>query len=589
MKLQARHLISSLLALALVALSLSFTSGTAQASSSYSSYVTSYTLKVRSKASTHYRTLRTLNMGNKVTVTSKYGKYSRIKYGNTTGYVQTQHLSRSKYKSYSAYVTSYTLKVRSKASVHYSTKRTLNMANKVTVLGKGNKYALIKYGSTTGYVQNIHLNKSKFKSLSAYVTSYTLKVRSAASVHYTLQSTLAMGNKVTVLGKGNKYALISYGGKTGYVQNIHLNSQAFRSYNAYVTSNTLKIRDNASVHYNILSTMKKTDQVSVTGYGNKYAQVIRNGIKGYVQKKYLSTTKPLSYDVQPITVYQAYIGYDKLKVFQEPLKNAAVIGTLREKTKVNVIGQSGDWRKIQYESLVGFVDKKYLETDLNHFNPPTTSTSDFGVDISHYQGSVDVNAIKNAGNRFIIVKATEGPDYKTDRNRFFDDAYFESNAVSASKIGLNVHAYYFFRATNEDEARNEASHFINVINNARNKGAKIQYLFLDVETTNGVSKDQLTKNVLAFLAQMRANGMNQLGIYSGLSFYNNSLDLPQIVESQKNQSSKFLVWLSRYRGKDSYLGPGFTADIWQYTSYGTSSGVVGAVDKDIWYYTVNGL
>ncbi|SFG55303.1 SH3 domain-containing protein [Sporolactobacillus nakayamae] len=519
MKLQASHLISGLLALALVALSLSFTSGTAQASSSYSSYVTSYTLKVRSKASTHYRTLRTLNMGNKVTVTSKYGKYSRIKYGNTTGYVQTQHLSRSKYKSYSAYVTSYTLKVRSKASVHYSTKRTLNMANKVTVLGKGNKYALIKYGSTTGYVQNIHLNKSKFKSLSAYVTSYTLKVRSAASVHYTLQSTLAMGNKVTVLGKGNKYALISYGGKTGYVQNIHLNSQAFRSYNAYVTSNTLKIRDNASVHYTTRLIMAVNNRVTVTGKGNKYAQVKFGNITGYVQAKYLTTTQPAAYGNQP--------------------------------------------------------------TD-----PPVTDGSQFGLDISHYQndagkGQIDFNAIKQDGNSFIIAKASEGGG---------TDGTFVGNAVGAHNAGLTVNAYHFFRATDVAGAQNEANVFSNQIRTANAQGAPIHYLFIDVETQNGVDKDTLTNNVIAFLNQMRANGFNQLGIYSNLYFFNTYINLPNIVNSQAGQS-KLLIWLSRYRGQETNQGPGanFDVDIWQYTSSGSSSGIIGAVDKNIWYYTVNGL
>ncbi|MCO7124276.1 SH3 domain-containing protein [Sporolactobacillus shoreicorticis] len=519
MKHRARYLISGLLAMALVALSLSFTGGTAQASSSYSSYVTSYTLKVRSKASTHYRTLRTLSMGNKVTVTSRSGKYSRIKYGNTTGYVQTQHLSRSKFKSYSAYVTSYTLKMRSNASVHYSTKRTLNMANKVTVLGKGKKYALVSYGGTTGYVQNIHLNKSKFKSLSAYVTSYTLKIRNNASVHYSVRHTLTMGNKVTVLGKGKKYALVNYGGKTGYVQNIHLNSQPFRAYNAYVTSNTLKIRNNPSVHYTTRLILAVNNRVTITGKGKKYAQVKFGNVSGYVQAKYLTTTQPAASSNQP--------------------------------------------------------------TD-----PPVTSGSQFGLDISHYQndagnGTIDFNAIKQDGNRFIIAKASEGGN---------TDSTFVSNAVGAKNAGLTVNAYHFFRGSDEAGSRNEANVFSKQIRTANAQGVSLHYLFIDVETTNGVDKQTLTNNVKAFIDQMRKNGFNQLGIYSNLSFYNNKIDLPNVVAAQPSQP-KFLIWLARYRGQETQQGPGanFDVDIWQYTSSGSSSGIVGAVDKDIWYYTINGL
>lgn len=519
MKIHARKIVSGLLLLALVMLSLSFTSGTAQASSSYSSYVTSYTLKVRSKASTQFKTLRTLNMGNKVTVTSQSGKYSRIKYGGTTGYVQTQHLSRSAFKSYSAYVTSYTLKMRNNASVHYSTNRTLNMANKVTVLGKGNKYALVSYGGTTGYVQNIHLNKSKFKSLSAYVTSYTLKVRDNASVHYSVRRTLNMSDQVSVIGKGKKYALISYGGTTGYVQNVHLNSQQFKAYNAYVTSNTLKIRNNASVHYTTRQTMTVNNRVTVLGKGNKYALVKFGNVTGYVQAKYLTTTQPAAYGNQP--------------------------------------------------------------TD-----PPVTDGSQFGLDISHYQndagnGQIDFNAIKQDGNSFIIAKASEGGG---------TDGTFVSNAIGAKNAGLTVNAYHFFRASDVAGAQNEANVFSNQIRAANAQGAPIHYLFIDVETQNGVDKDTLTNNVIAFLNQMRANGFNQLGIYSNLYFFNTYINLPNIVSSQAGQS-KLLIWLSRYRGQETNQGPGanFDVDIWQYTSSGTSSGVVGAVDKDIWYYTINGL
>jgi GH25 family lysozyme M1 (1,4-beta-N-acetylmuramidase) len=454
-KQRARRFITGFLFLTLVILSLSFSVGdTTHASSSYSSYVTSYTLKVRSKASTHYRTLRTLAMGNKVTVTSKVGKYSRIKYGSTTGYVQTQYLSRSKYKSFSAYVTSYTLKVRSQASVHYSTKRTL-----------------------------------------------------------------AMGNKVTVLGKGNKYALVSYGGTTGYVQNIYLNTRRFQAYNAYVTSNTLKIRSNASVHYSTKLVMMINNRVTVTGKGNKYAQVKFGNISGYVQARYLTTVQPVSYGNQP--------------------------------------------------------------TD-----PPRTNGSQFGLDISHYQndagnGQIDFNAIKQDGNSFIIAKASEGGG---------TDDMFVDNAVAANQAGLTVDAYHFFRATDIPGAQNEANVFSNQIHAANAKGVQVHYLFVDVETTNGVDKDTLTNNVLAFINQMRANGFNQLGIYSNLAFFNGSVDLPKITAAQPAQP-KFLVWLARYRGQDTYQGPGanFNVDIWQYTSSGSSSGVVGAVDKNIWYYTINGL
>ncbi|MFT8318613.1 MAG: GH25 family lysozyme [Sporolactobacillus sp.] len=416
--------------------------------------------------------------------------------------------------SYSAYVTTYTLKIRSRASTHYRTLRTLAMTNKVSVIGRSGKYSRVRYGSTTGYVQAQYLNRSKFQSQTGYVTSYTLKMRSQASIHYTTRRTLAMANKVTVIGKGNKYALIQYGGTTGYVRNACLNRSAFHSYTAYVTSPTLKIRTQASTHYKVRRTLSRNQSVTVLGKGNKYALVRSSSTSGYVQNRYLTTTKPVSYDRTPS-------------------------------------------------------------------DPPTTASSQFGIDISHYQNTVDFNAIKQDGNSFIITKATDGTSAP--------DAYFERNSVGASHAGLTVDAYHFLRANSPEAARNEANHFATTVKNVAAKdGVHFQYLFVDVEINNAGGKAALTNSVLAFLDQMRANGLNQLGIYSDMSFFNTDLNLPQITQAQPAQP-KFLIWVARYRGQETYLGPGFSADIWQYTSSGHASGVVGAVDKDISYYVTNGM
>ncbi|MCQ2010432.1 SH3 domain-containing protein [Sporolactobacillus sp. STSJ-5] len=198
--------------------------GQAHASSSYSAYVKTYTLKVRNKASKKFKVLRTLNMGNKVKVTSIHGSYSRISYKGTTGYVQSKHISRTKFGAYPAYVTAYTLKVRSKASIHYSVKQVLSMSNQVSVIGKGNKYALISANGVTGYVRNQCLTTTPFAARTAFVTSPTLKVRDHASTKYTVLRTARFRDQVQITGMGKKYAQVQFDNATGYVQAAYLSN-----------------------------------------------------------------------------------------------------------------------------------------------------------------------------------------------------------------------------------------------------------------------------------------------------------------------------------------------------------------------------
>lgn len=258
--------------------------------------------------------------------------------------------------------------------------------------------------------------------------------------------------------------------------------------------------------------------------------------------------------------------------------------------KVTVTGKGNKCAQVKFGDTTGYVQAKYLTTTQptsygnTPSDPPRTSSSQFGLDISHYQndkGAIDFNAIKQDGNSFVIAKASEGGN---------TDDTFVANAVAAHNAGLTVDAYHFFHGADEAGSRNEANVFANQIRQANAQGASLNYLFVDVETTNQVDKATLTNNVLAFVDQMRKDGFNNLGIYSNLNFFNNSIDLPTIIAAQPQQP-KFLVWLARYRGQETNQGPGanFTVDIWQYTSGDTSSGVVGAVDKNIWYFTTNGL
>nr|QNJ46219.1 GH25 muramidase [Aspergillus sp.] len=60
-----------------------------------------------------------------------------------------------------------------------------------------------------------------------------------------------------------------------------------------------------------------------------------------------------------------------------------------------------------------------------------------GFDVSNYQPNVDFSAAKSAGAEFVIIKATEGTDYK--------DTYFNSHYTGATNAGLIRGGYHFAR------------------------------------------------------------------------------------------------------------------------------------------------
>lgn len=185
-----------------------------------------------------------------------------------------------------------------------------------------------------------------------------------------------------------------------------------------------------------------------------------------------------------------------------------------------------------------------------------------GIDVSHYQGSIDFNKVKDAGYRFVIAKCTEGSE---DGSAIADSAY-RQNVSRAKAAGLAVHAYHFFRAVSESDAAAEAKWFLKNLTGDEN------YLFCDVEarSLNG-NRDKLTSFVNEFFYTLEKAGHNKLGIYSGKNFFETRL-----VEN--NLRPGLLTWIARY---NSVLGR--DADIWQHTSSASVPGVIGRCDANIAY------
>ena len=64
---------------------------------------------------------------------------------------------------------------------------------------------------------------------------------------------------------------------------------------------------------------------------------------------------------------------------------------------------------------------------LASFPAAATSATLPGVDVSHYNGTPDWSAVKQAGIRFVVAKATEGTT--------FTDPHYASNKTQAQAVG----------------------------------------------------------------------------------------------------------------------------------------------------------
>jgi len=189
-----------------------------------------------------------------------------------------------------------------------------------------------------------------------------------------------------------------------------------------------------------------------------------------------------------------------------------------------------------------------------------SSTNVKGIDVSHWQGTIDWSKVATDGVKYVFIKATEGVSGVDSRLR--------ANALAASSAGIKVGYYHYARPeNNNNDAVKEARHFASTV-----AGYPCQWpLVLDVEgEASKLGARALTQWCAMFLTELeRASGRRAM-IYSGASFARTYLG---------KELAGWPLWIAHY-GVDKPMDNS-TWDRWaifQYSDKGRVAGIAGNVD-----------
>src|SRR5262245_16395336 len=96
--------------------------------------------------------------------------------------------------------------------------------------------------------------------------------------------------------------------------------------------------------------------------------------------------------------------------------------------------------------------------------PRLLMTKTLGIDVSHWQGSIDWASVAAGGKKFAIIKSS-GSDGSTSgaANGDYSDSQFTINAAGATAAGLKIGVYHFADPLNpEQTAVQQATYFMSI-------------------------------------------------------------------------------------------------------------------------------
>ncbi|MCF2557955.1 RICIN domain-containing protein [Fournierella massiliensis] len=191
-----------------------------------------------------------------------------------------------------------------------------------------------------------------------------------------------------------------------------------------------------------------------------------------------------------------------------------------------------------------------------------------GIDVSHHQGVIDWEAVKNAGIDFAMIRCGYGND-QTDQ----DDKQWERNVSECERLGIPYGVYFYSYALTADMAVSEGQHAVRLL-----QGHTPDLpVFFDMEENSQlvVGSNGLAEIARIFTDIVSAQGY-EVGVYASLNWWNHYLTDP-VFEN-------WYRWVAEWRSSCSYGG---RYEMWQYTSDGSVSGINGRVDMDYWYGELN--
>ena len=195
-----------------------------------------------------------------------------------------------------------------------------------------------------------------------------------------------------------------------------------------------------------------------------------------------------------------------------------------------------------------------------------------GIDVSHYQKSIDWNKVSRSEKKFAVLKAM----YEAQSHRI--DECFEANYRGAGQNGISRGVYIFIASSSIKDPETDAKSLLRIL-----QDRPLEYgIWLDYESDvlRKIGKQNITQLTDVYEKAFRSAGY-YVGIYCNKDWYDNV-----ISDSLK---SRFDFWIARYPRNDvgaynerSSLKPSYkTAVAWQYSSKGSVPGISTPVDLDV--------
>ena len=348
-------------------------------------------------------------------------------------------------------------------------------------------YVSSKYVNLISYKNNevkTEIKKEPIEGTGKVNINTALNVRQASTTNSRIIGSLKGGEKVNIISESNGFYKIEFNNSYGYVYSKYISKDgdsekvqvvkqeevkkekvdeskkeakatpkaepvvlAVRSLNKtgiVNVSSSLNVRNEASTSSKVIGSLSGNTKVTIVGEEGAFYKIEYKGSHGYVAKEYIKdvtesnnsnqgTQTPEKPSTPENTEKTGIVNVSSsLNVRSSASTSSKVIGSLSGNTKVIIVGEEGEFYKIEYKGSHGYVAKEYVKdvTESNNSNQgtqtpekPSTPENTEKTGIVNVSSSLNVRegastsskVIGNlSGNTKVTIVGEEGAFYKIE-------------------------------------------------------------------------------------------------------------------------------------------------------------------------------
>ncbi|WP_302966345.1 SH3 domain-containing protein [Intestinibacter bartlettii] len=346
--------------------------------------------------------------------------------------------------------------------------RTLKVGEKVIIVGKSGNYYKIEYASgkfAYAYANNyIKIEEAKPNDKpdvkldnNVGISTANVNVRTSPNANIATNKIgkLLKGTKVEVVGQSGDFYKIRYQGQYAYASKYYISvtkGLKLDKISEIKLKSDIVVRELASTSSKQISTLSQGTVVSVVEkLTNNWYKIELNDGYGYAIIEDKSYDKP---NDKPDVKLDNNVGISTANVNVRTSPNANIatnkIGKLLKGTKVEVVGQSGDFYKIRYQGQYAYASKYYisvtkglkldkiseikLKSDIVVRELASTSSKQIST-LS--QGTV-VSVVEKLTNNWYKIELNDGYGYAIIEDKSDEKPETKISVIGVTTTSLNV-------------------------------------------------------------------------------------------------------------------------------------------------------